>query len=335
MAIFAPTIGLAARSRGRHAVPVPSYLDVDAVVAACTRARAGAPSRLRLPLRDAALASACAAAGLVFVGPPPEAIALIGDKVRAKEVARGGRTGDAGRDTRRGARAGYPLLVKAAAGGGGRACAAQSTTGCEAFAAARREAEAGFGDGRLLIERSCARAPPRAAAARRRPRDRAVPRRARVLASAAPPEGDRGVALAGGGRGLRERRGERRSRSRGRRATSTPVRSSSSPTATTGEHYFLEMNARLQVEHPVTEPSPASTWSSSSCGSRRGSRSARQGSAAPRRRGRGAQLRRGPGAALPPDRADPRLPRARWGAGRRRDRSWHGVDTGYDSMPPR
>ena len=120
--------------------------------------------------------------------------------------------------------------------------------------ARKREAKRAFGDDRVLIEKYLAR-----------PRHIEIqvfgdthgnvrpPVRARLLGPAAPPEGDRGGAGArhDAERGAR-RWARRRSRRRRRSATSAPARSSSSPTRT-ARFYFMEMNTRLQVEHPVTE----------------------------------------------------------------------------------
>ena len=107
------------------AVAVASYLDIDAIVGACARR---APQALHpgygFLSENPALARACADAGVTFIGPPPEASELMGDKLRAKEAAARPAcrwcpsfTEDEARaaDARR-----YPLLVKAAAGGGGR-----------------------------------------------------------------------------------------------------------------------------------------------------------------------------------------------------------------------
>src|SRR5919198_4978996 len=143
-----------------------SYLDVGRVVEAALRTGAGAihPGYGFLSERPE-LARACRDAGITFVGPPPEALALLGDKIAAKEVAESGGVpvvpgSDSGlssdADLERWAAAQEPpLLVKAAGGGGGRGMRVVRAHAelPEALAAARREAEAAFGDGRLLVER--------------------------------------------------------------------------------------------------------------------------------------------------------------------------------------
>ena len=98
-------------------------------------------------------AEAVGAAGLTWVGPPPEALRAGGDKVEAKEIARAAGvpvvpTGDP-------REIGFPLIVKAAAGGGGRGMRVVRSEDelDEALAAARREAEAAFGDDRVFCER--------------------------------------------------------------------------------------------------------------------------------------------------------------------------------------
>jgi acetyl/propionyl-CoA carboxylase alpha subunit len=104
-------------------------------------------------------------AGFVWIGPPPEAMRALGDKVRAKELARSagvpmaasyeGDLADAATAQREAARVGYPLLVKAAAGGGGRGMRVVHAPEklAEAVESATREARAAFGDGRVFFER--------------------------------------------------------------------------------------------------------------------------------------------------------------------------------------
>jgi 3-methylcrotonyl-CoA carboxylase alpha subunit len=114
---------------------------------------------------NADFAAACEAVGLVFVGPPPAALRLLGDKAAAKRLARRvglpvvpGYQGAAQAPAllaRRAAQLGYPLLIKAVAGGGGRGLrrVADAPSFPVALAQARREAQAAFGDARVLLER--------------------------------------------------------------------------------------------------------------------------------------------------------------------------------------
>ena len=245
-----------------HVVEVESYLDVEAIVAAAQQwgAEAIHPGYGFLS-ENPALPRACAAAQLAFVGPGPEAMALMGDKLAAKVAARAAGvpvvpqyTED---EARRADAAAYPLLVKAAAGGGGRGMRVVTAPGelDDALAAARREARAGFGDDRVFIERFI-------------PRSRHL--EVQVLADG------HGTVLALGERECSLQRRHQKILEESPSPAVTPAvraalfaesvaltRDAGYVNAGTvefiadlddpAEHYFLEMNARLQVEHTVTE----------------------------------------------------------------------------------
>jgi acetyl-CoA carboxylase biotin carboxylase subunit len=143
-----------------------SYLDGDAIVNAAVASGCDAihPGYGFLS-ENAAFASRCAAAGLRFVGPRPEAISLMGDKAAARETAASvgvpvvpGTPGGIGTDSEASeaaARIGFPLLIKASAGGGGRGIRIVDHPNALAGAitAARNEARAAFGDETLYLER--------------------------------------------------------------------------------------------------------------------------------------------------------------------------------------
>lgn len=154
------------------AAPADSYLRVDALLEAAARTGADAvhPGYGFLA-ENAGFATAVLEAGLTWIGPSPDAIATMGDKVAAKramadagvplvpgeELVDDVSDGDL---TAAGERIGYPLLVKAAAGGGGKGMRIVRDTGelVDAVAAARREALGAFGDGTVFLERYLDRA---------------------------------------------------------------------------------------------------------------------------------------------------------------------------------
>ena len=143
-----------------------SYLDAEKIIAACKRSGADAlhPGYGFLS-ENAAFAAAVKEAGITFVGPPAEAIRLMGDKLEAKRIAtRAGVPTIPGRpEALESADAaaeaagviGYPVLLKAQAGGGGRGMRiARDEAECRAsFEQAVREAQAAFGDGRVFVEK--------------------------------------------------------------------------------------------------------------------------------------------------------------------------------------
>ncbi|WP_341976373.1 biotin carboxylase N-terminal domain-containing protein [Microbacterium sp. LWO13-1.2] len=143
-----------------------SYLSIDAVIAAAreTGAQAIHPGYGFLA-ENAEFAQSCADAGIVFIGPTPEAIRTMGDKITAKNTVSArdvptvpgiARVGLADADLIDAAPGiGYPLLIKPSAGGGGKGMHVVSEAGelAAAIAAARREAQASFGDDSLFLER--------------------------------------------------------------------------------------------------------------------------------------------------------------------------------------
>jgi acetyl-CoA/propionyl-CoA carboxylase biotin carboxyl carrier protein len=244
-----------------RAVPISSYLEIPELIAACTQTGAEAlhPGYGFLS-ENPDLARACAGAGVAFVGPPPEASELMGDKLRAKAAAEQAGVPvvptfsehEAASQTTP-----YPLLVKAAAGGGGRGMRVVDRPGDlqSALQSARREAQAGFGDDRVFIERFLPRArhievqvlaDAHGNVLHLGERECSLQRRHQKIIEESPspvvsPElraqlGEEAVALARAGEYVGA-------------GTVEFIAAFANP----AEHYFLEMNARLQVEHPVTE----------------------------------------------------------------------------------
>ena len=153
-----------------HAVPIgpppaaESYLVIDRIVAACRQSGAEAvhPGYGFLSER-AAFAEALAAAGIVFIGPNPKAIAAMGDKIESKKAAARAKVstvpGHLGviEDDRQAVRIadeiGYPVMIKASAGGGGKGMriAHSKAEVAEGLTRARSEAKSSFGDDRVFI----------------------------------------------------------------------------------------------------------------------------------------------------------------------------------------
>ena len=214
---------------------------------------------------NAAFARACEAAGIVFVGPPAAAIEAMGSKSAAKTMMEkagvplvpgyhGQEQDDALLETEAG-RIGYPVLIKAAAGGGGKGMriVEQPATFRESLDAARREAKSAFGDDHVLIEKYLVRprhvevqvfADQRGEYVHLFERDCSVQRRHQKIIEEAPAPGMSDA--------RRSEMGE---------VALAAARAVGYVGAGTvefivdarGEFYFMEMNTRLQVEHPVTE----------------------------------------------------------------------------------
>ncbi|MGE3511633.1 MAG: acetyl/propionyl/methylcrotonyl-CoA carboxylase subunit alpha [Vicinamibacterales bacterium] len=253
------------------APPSESYLAIPLVIdaARATGAQAIHPGYGFLS-ENPDFAAACARAGLVFVGPPSDVIARMGSKIEARQVMQAAGVpvvpGDTPEDqsdegVRRSAeRIGLPLLVKASAGGGGKGMRRVSTPGelIAAIQAARREAQAAFGDGTVYVERLIDRphhvevqimADADGAVVHLFERECSVQRRHQKVVEESPsllltPE-------------LRERMtaaAVRAARAAGYRNAGTIEFLVERPSGNASPaFYFLEMNTRLQVEHPVTE----------------------------------------------------------------------------------
>jgi acetyl/propionyl-CoA carboxylase alpha subunit len=254
VAVVAPDDAGALHARSAdETVEISSYLHSEAHIRAARGVGADAihPGYGFLA-ENADFAEAVEAAGLVFVGPSPQALRAGGDKLAARRVARA--AGMPVLADGAPAEVGYPLLVKAAAGGGGRGMRVVRTPAelDEALAAARREAQAAFGDDRVFIERYLER--PRhveiqllgdgaGGAVALGERECSVQRRYQKVLEEAPspaldPElraamSDAAVAFA---------------RAIGYRSAGT-----AEFVLEGRDFHFLELNGRIQVEHPVTE----------------------------------------------------------------------------------
>ncbi|MET7966938.1 biotin carboxylase N-terminal domain-containing protein [Micromonospora sp. NPDC005305] len=235
--------------------PAETYLRIDLVLDAARRAGADAvhPGYGFLA-ENAEFAAAVTDAGLTWVGPPAKAIAAMGDKMAAKALL-----ADAGVPmlptwTEAGQVTGFPVLVKAAAGGGGRGMrVVRDAAGlAEAVAGARREAAAAFGDGTVFIERYVERGrhvevqifgDSHGTVVALGARDCSIQRRHQKIVEEAPgvlpPE-------------VRERLHEA-AVAAGRAVDYVGAGTVEFLLAPDGQVHFLEMNTRLQVEHPVTE----------------------------------------------------------------------------------
>lgn len=235
--------------------PADTYLRIDLVVDAARRSGADAvhPGYGFLS-ENADLARAVLDAGLTWVGPPPEAIEAMGDKVRAKEIAAaaGVPVLSAPDDP---TEADLPLLVKASAGGGGRGMRVVRTLDRldAEIAAARAEALSAFGDGTVFVEPYVeagrhveVQVVADASGARALgTRDCSVQRRHQKVVEEAPAPG-----LPAATEAAMCEAAERLAGDIGYRGAGT-VEFLFDPAA--DRFFFLEMNTRLQVEHPVTE----------------------------------------------------------------------------------
>ncbi len=243
-----------------------SYLNADAVIAAARAARADAihPGYGFLS-ENAEFAQACAAAGITFVGPPPAAIRAMGLKHEAKALVSAagvpvvpgymGEDQSTSRFVAEARQVGFPLLVKAVAGGGGKGMRVvrEESALDEAIRGARGEAESAFGDGRLMLERFLER--PRhvevqvfgdthGGCVHLFERECSVQRRYQKIIEESPSPFINAATRAA--------------------MTTAAVRAAMAVgyvnagtiefiVGADGTFYFMEMNTRLQVEHPVTE----------------------------------------------------------------------------------
>jgi len=250
------------------AAPGGGYLDIDAVVAAAVASGAEAvhPGYGFLA-ENAAFARAVAAAGPVFVGPPPDAIELMGDKISAKVAAekagvpvvpglhRPGLTDADLLDAA--AEVGFPVLLKPSAGGGGKGMrrVAGPAELPEAVAAARREALTAFGDDALLLERYVADprhieiqvlADAHGGLVHLGERECSLQRRHQKIIEEAP-----SPLLSAEQRDRMGAAAVEVARACGYTGAGTVefIMSAGRPE----DFFFMEMNTRLQVEHPVTE----------------------------------------------------------------------------------
>jgi acetyl-CoA carboxylase biotin carboxylase subunit len=249
-----------------EAAAAKSYLDQDKILDAARRAGADAihPGYGFLS-ENAAFARRCREAGLIFIGPHPEAIEQMGSKSRAKTIMQEhgvpvipgyqGEDQSVERLSNEMERTGFPLLLKAAAGGGGKGMRIVNAPEemKEAISAAKREARAAFGDDELIVERYFPSArhiefqifgDQHGNAIHLNERECSIQRRYQKVIEESP-----SPAL---NEAIRQKMGE---------AAVNAAKAINYDNAGTvefiyageGEFYFLEVNTRLQVEHPVTE----------------------------------------------------------------------------------
>ncbi|MHA6760131.1 acetyl/propionyl/methylcrotonyl-CoA carboxylase subunit alpha [Streptacidiphilus sp. PAMC 29251] len=245
-----------------------SYLHIERIIDAARRSGAQAvhPGYGFLA-ENAGFAQACADAGLVFIGPSPSSISLMGDKIHAKAAVQAagvpvvpGSEGDALDDAQlleASLAIGLPVLLKPSAGGGGKGMRLVRDAAAlpEEIAAARREARASFGDDTLLVERWIDRprhieiqllADTRGNAVHLGERECSLQRRHQKLIEEAP-----SVLLTPELRAAMGEAAVRAARACDYAGAGTVefIVPSSDPSS----YFFMEMNTRLQVEHPVTE----------------------------------------------------------------------------------
>ena len=242
-----------------------SYLLISSVVAAAqiTDCQAVHPGYGFLA-ENAQFVEACLDNGLVFIGPSADVMRRLGDKARAKAEMRAagvplvpGTEGTATLSETRAAAAeiGFPVLLKAAAGGGGKGMRVVEEADAldDSYAAARAEAEAAFGDGSLYVERAVSPArhveiqvlcDTQGGVLTLGERECSIQRRHQKLVEESP-----SPALTDETRGAMEAAVERACRRLGYVNAGT----FEFLLGPTGEPYFIEVNCRLQVEHPVTE----------------------------------------------------------------------------------
>ncbi|WP_432955848.1 biotin carboxylase N-terminal domain-containing protein [Micromonospora haikouensis] len=250
---FVAEADLAVRLPGN--APAETYLRVDLILDAARRTGADAvhPGYGFLA-ENAEFAAAVTDAGLTWVGPPAKAIAAMGDKVAAKALL-----ADAGVPmlptwTEPDEITDFPVLVKASAGGGGRGMriVADPAGLAEAVASARREAAAAFGDGTVFVERYVERGrhvevqvfgDTHGTVLALGERDCSIQRRHQKIVEEAP------AVLPDGVRQRLHEAAVAAARAVGYVGAGT-VEFLLAPD---GQFFFLEMNTRLQVEHPVTE----------------------------------------------------------------------------------
>ncbi len=253
--------------KDRTGDPVASYLDAEAIIRTAKAADCdGIHPGYGFLSENAGFAERCADEDLTFIGPTPEGLSLFGDKIRARELARSlgipvvsGSDGpltspDEAMQLADGL--GYPVMLKAAAGGGGRGMRTvdDAREMAEAFERCRSEAAEAFGDGALFLEKLVLRpqhievqvlADSRGNVVHLHERDCSVQLRNQKVLEIAPAPGLNGTlrkAILSDAVKLAHGAGY---------VNAGTMEFLVSPE--TGEHFFMECNARIQVEHTVTE----------------------------------------------------------------------------------